>query len=743
MIGTRTIWIKAKTMKHTKQKTTHFLALLMIMALCLPLHAIASNSEELERYTNVKLVAEKNAVSPGETITIATEINLAPHWHIYWENPGDSGLPVTIKWDAPEGFEISDIDWPTPDKISYEILVNYGYYNQAILLQSIKLPETLPEGKIALTAEIDMLVCKEICIPESETVSINLNDPDNLNEQNPDYIQAAKTKNPPPIKGQFDYHEEEGALHLSLSPEDHTILNNATANNLEFFPLDWGIINHIAVPNVTIESGQVTIAHERGSQSLAEIKELKGLLVIKGDIGENKGFQITAQPKDKAQSPAVNINQGNVTETAPEDTKSVQPENKETKKITWFSAIYLALFGGIILNLMPCVFPVLSMKALSLAKMGDKEQSTARMHGIAYTLGIIISFLIIGGILIILKEAGAAIGWGFQLQSPIVIALLAYLLFAISLNLIGFFEFNFGLGNTGQKLTQGSSLSSSFFTGTLATIVATPCTAPFMGAAMGYAITQPPIVSLTVFAAIGLGLALPYLLLSFIPQTRTLLPKPGAWMNTFKQFLAFPMLASTIWLIWVLNQQSGSYGVLLILLGMLAISFSVWLAHIKTTGAKKKITHTLIVIFLLLPILSLAYIESSVLQKTQEASIDGKTFGAQFSPESLSKHLKGDQPIFVEMTAAWCITCKINHTVAINTNATKRLFRENNVQFLIGDWTNKDDTITKYLASFDRNGVPLYVFYGARDKITKKRPKPKILPQVLTPRIVKEMIEEK
>ena len=679
--------------------------------------------EELERYAEATIIAERTAIHPADEITLAIDIKLAPHWHVYWKNPGDSGLPVRIEWDAPEGFEIGDIQWPTPDKISYDILVNYGYYNQTVLLQTLKTPDTLPEGKITLTATVNMLVCNDICIPETSTVSIDLNNPDDLDTDNSALIQDAYSKIAKPINGAFLYSDSEKILHLSLTPEDRTLLNEATTENLEFFPLDWGIINHLAMPNVQIEDGVIAIDHERGDQAFTEITEMKGLLVIKGEQGQNQGFAITALPEKSANTPAVTINKNNV-ETAPV-TKDIQ-----ASKTTWFSALYLALFGGLILNLMPCVFPILSMKALSLVKMNDKENKEARTHGLAYTFGVVLSFLAIGGILLILKEAGTVVGWGFQLQNPMIVGILAYLLFVIGLNLIGFFEFKSSFGNVGNKLTQGHSLSSSFFTGTLATVVATPCTAPFMGAAMGFALTQPAFVSMSIFAALGFGLALPYLVLSYVPQFRRILPKPGAWMDVFKQFLSFPIFASSIWLIWVLSQQSGSYGVLLVLLGMLAIAFCVWLSHLKSKGIARRLTGTLFVLCMFLPIFSLSYIKDT--HQNASSSQKAYNFGEPFSPEKLSELLEGDEPVFVEMTAAWCITCKVNHAIAINIDATKTLFEENNVQYLIGDWTSNDDTITQYLQAFGRNGVPIYVFYGKRDINTGKRPEAELLPQVLT-----------
>ncbi len=683
-----------------------------------------NNSSASEQYTSVKLIPEQNFITPDSQITVAIEITLAPDWHVYWENPGDSGLPAMIEWEAPEGFEFSDISWPVPSKISYGILSSYGYYDKVMLLQTLKIPETLPKGTITLNTAIDMLVCNEICIPEKHRISIELNNAGDPNIDNSEYIKSAQSKLPKEIEGDFKYFEENNILNISLKLQDISILDGVSKDDISFFPIDWDVINNVAEPSVKIENNQITISHERGGKDLTKVSSLPGLLIIKEGERSNKGFFVAAQQ---------------VESLLKAEPLSLPKEDKRygsLNKITWLSAILFAVLGGLILNLMPCVFPILSMKALSLVKMNEKENKMARLHGIAYTLGVVLSFIAVGVILMILKEAGTVIGWGFQLQNPVVIAVLAYLLFAIGLNLIGFFEFGFGLnGNIGNKLTQGKSLSSSFFTGTLATIVATPCTAPFMGVAMGFALIQPPLIGISVFAALGFGLALPYLILSCVPYFRKALPKPGAWMNIFRQFLAFPMFASSIWLIWVLSQQSGSYGVLLVLLGMLAIAFCVWLSHLKSRGTAKNLTTMLLALFLLLPFFSLFYIKTTIEEKEHIYS-----FGMQFSQEKLSELLLKDDPVFVEMTAAWCITCKANHALAIDIESTRQLFKEQNVQYLIGDWTNKDDKITEYLSKFGRNGVPLYIFYPKRDKQTGKRPDPIVLPQILTPAIIDKII---
>ena len=335
-----------------------------------------------------------------------------------------------------------------------------------------------------------------------------------------------------------------------------------------------------------------------------------------------------------------------------------------------------------------------------------------------------------------LKAGGATIGWGFQLQNPLIVGGLAYLLFIIGLNLAGFFEFSNKFGNMGQSLAAKQGLSGSFFTGVLATLVATPCTAPFMAGAIGYALVQPAYVGLTVFAALGFGLALPYLALSVFPAFQKLLPKPGAWMDVFKQLLSFPMFGAALWLGWVLGIQTGADGMVSILIGMVLISFAIWMLKHKP---KDTFWRNFVFVFVLIAFFGSFLVMPKIIKPI--AMTDAShVFGETYNPEKLSAVLSHDDPVFVEMTAAWCITCKINHRVAINVDSTKELFAKENVRFLIGDWTNEDPKITKFLESYGRNGVPLYVFYGARDPATGERPEAVVLPQVLTPSIVKSYI---
>lgn len=686
-------------MTYIESMMRHILILLTLLFLAPAVHAADEGP-----YVQIRLVPEHGHIKPGEEIWIAVEQSIASGWHTYWKNPGDSGASPIVKWTLPEGFAAGEIEWPVPHKLPYGPLLNYGYENSAILLQKLKAPASLPEGPITLKADIDVLVCQEICIPETGTYSLVLNGSENELEDNSAWISTAVTKLPKEETWSATYHED----------GEHFVLQIPTAGieNAVFIPEDWGLIANPATPEISSDEKSLTIRQKRGERAFKEFADIRGLLTYEKD-GAHKSSYFYAQKGNAAPVTAP------ATETPPRTTNLLQ-------------ALILAVLGGLVLNLMPCVFPVLSIKALGLVRTAEKSPALAKLHGLAYTAGVLASFIAIAALLLALKAAGSQIGWGFQLQSPEIVTVLAWLLFIIGLNLSGVFDIGNHFGNVGQRLTQGGSPVHSFFTGVLATLVATPCTAPFMGVALGFALVQPAAISLLIFAALGFGLALPYLALSFLPALQHIMPKPGAWMETFRQLLAFPMYASSAWLVWVLSQQSGSMGVFAALMGVVLIGFGVWLLRHSPEGKTwRYIVRILAILSFLFAILMIPSTQSS--QST--ASTD---MGQIWSQQKLDEVLSGDKPIFVEMTAAWCITCKLNHAVAINTNSTRRLFADHNVEYLVGDWTNQDPAITGYLASFGRSGVPLYVYYAPRKN--GARPEAILLPQILTPGIVAQAI---
>lgn len=679
-----------------------FICLFVLMAL-MPLRAEAQQDGRF--LVSLDMLADRDVAVAGETITLGIRQNIEPDWHTYWLNAGDSGEGLTVSWqDLPQGVTIGPMQYPAPEKIFYDPLMNYGYHGSPIYLFDVTLPDVIDTDVLTFKAETMWLVCNEICIPEEATISLTMRVGAQSRPVHAALFNAARNSIPEKVKWDATLSQNADTSTLTVTiPHDADI----DFSQIDLFPYEWGIIANAAKAATSFDPDTriLTVSQAIGDRNKAAVTALNTTdFVIKTP---QKSFQVTAKT--------------NVLAVSAEPT----PQNL-------MIILAFALLGGLILNLMPCVFPVLSMKALSLVKLSDKERRHAQSSGLAYTFGIILSFIAIAAMLIGLKSAGESIGWGFQLQNPMIITALALLLFVIGLNLSGWFDIKSRFVNLGGRLTQGNNLKASFFTGVLATLVATPCSAPFMASAIGFAMTQNAVVALIVFAVLGFGLALPYLVLCFIPATQKLLPKPGAWMDTFRQFLAFPMFASAIWLVWVLGHQTGSAGILYALSAMLAVTFIIWLGK---KGASKIVTVILAVLVIGSFIIALPMIQPVDTSTPQSAQV--------FSQSKLDDILRNNpqQPVFVNMTASWCITCLVNERVALSTDDTKALFKAHDVIYMKGDWTNRNQEITQFLEQFDRNGVPLYVYYGPAGA-DGQRPKARILPQILTPSIVKSAIED-
>ncbi len=688
----------------------------LILALgCLALLSTGlSNTSYAQADKNVaiRLLPEKTAVKDGDTITVGIQQIIRPGWHTYWANPGDSGAVIRVKWSGARKIEAAPMQWPIPKRLPMGPLMNFGYEDEVTLLQDITIPNAGSEQTI--TADIELLVCDEICIPETHQASFTINGNE---EPVPAAVELARTKLPIDMGWQTTMAEQDGNLVVTIATDTPNAFNKL--RSIELYPEEWGLISNPEKTSAKKDEGHLVLTHKRGERDLSDAPISNLLVVYEDAAGTRKAVRVSGVTGD----------------AVPVEKASIAQETGGFVK-----AILFALLGGLILNLMPCVFPVLSMKALSLVKLKDKELSKARMNGIAYTVGILACFTVIAGILLLLKAGGAQVGWGFQLQHPAIILFLAYLFFTLGLNLIGFFEINFKFVNAGQSLTQKTGMTGSFFTGVLATLVATPCTAPFMGVAMGYALTQPAYVSLLIFLALGFGLALPYLALTFSPALRHILPKPGAWMETFKQFLAFPMFASACWLLWVLSQQISHMGQLFALLGMLAIALGVWLLR-KQPARKEARLAVLVLAFLTFGFVFSTFltVQQDEAQTAEQIALEAEDNWEGFTRAKLDDYLKGNDPIFVNMTAAWCITCKVNEKVALAIDSTRNLFEQKNVRYLKGDWTNQNPEITNFLEEYGRSGVPIYVYYGPRME-GGARPEPVVLPQILTPGIVEDTI---
>lgn len=669
--------------------------------------ATAKQSESVDTGKVVaSIVSSHDSVAPGQDFYIALHTVLDEGWHTYWRNPGDSGEPVQISWELPEGVIAGEINWPLPRPIPTGPIVNYGFEGTPLFPVKFTVSPNVELGSdLTITSNFYYLVCEEICIPEqgSASLSVAVGDPIEDARWSAE-IEAALSEIP--IRGSIEGAIEKSGEKVTLSFSN---LPKGDFSNAYFFPYDQGVLGH--------SSPQIVTRGETGLR-LSSTPEFLWNDVLpesfQGVLTYEQGGQLKGTVVDLAVGQSLDIG-------------PVMASNAAIGGVTLWTAIIGALIGGLILNLMPCVFPVISMKALSIAKTAHGERSTIRREAWLYTAGVLATFLLLTVLLLALKAGGTETGWGFQLQSPKVVAALAVLLFVIGLNLLGVFEIGGGLQNAGQSLTQNSGAAGSFFTGALAVIVATPCTAPLMAGAVGYALASPAIVTLVVFMALGLGFALPFLVIAYVPGVLSKLPKPGPWMARFKEILSFPMFAAAIWLVWVLSLQAGEGGVLLVLSAMLAVTFAIWCFKRKSIIAMA-IGGVSILAAIAMP-LSIASAVGT------DGVVATKLNGEAWSPARVAELQAEGRPIFVDFTAAWCVTCKVNEKLVLNTKKTQELFEETNTAFLIADWTNKNDEIAAELAKYGRAGVPLYLVYS-NNSVT-----PAILPQTLTHDLIRRELK--
>lgn len=686
----------------------------LLAAVTSPAHATGPVATD---HVRAELVAGAEAVRPGETIRIGIRKQIIPHWHTYWLNPGDSGLATTAEWTLPDGAVAGDILWPAPDRIAVGPLMNYGYEGEVTLLTDIAVPAYAPVGgSFPIRATVDWLVCEEICIPEQVELGLDLPVVAAGADAGPAHpaIAAAEARLPVDSPWTARFEASGDTLRLAL---DAAGLRRESIEDIWFYPNEWGVIAHAAPQQLSVEADRIVLRMTPGDAFQPTLASLDGVLVVK----ERAGGQLLTQA---------------LTVSASAGTVAGASGSVAGLSIGVGTALLFALLGGLILNLMPCVFPVLSMKALALVEQAGKQPAQVRLHGLAYTGGILLSFLALAGLLAALKAGGTAVGWGFQFQSPIFVLLLAYLLFAVGLSLSGVFTIGGSVAGVGANLAARGGYAGSFFTGVLAAIVATPCTAPFMGVAIGFALAASLPVLFAVFLALGLGLALPYVALSVWPPLLRLLPKPGLWMERFKQFLAFPMYGAAIWLVWVLSLQAGAEGVLTALGGMLLIGFAAWLYDVTrmSGGNARRIGGGLAALALVSAIgwgIAAGSQAAPRTPATAEAGATETTPWESYSRQKFEALRAEGRPVFLNFTAAWCITCLVNERVALNRPDVAEAFQTGDVTYLKGDWTNQDAEITAKLEEFGRSGVPLYVFYPAgRDS------QPVVLPQLLTVDIV-------
>ncbi|MFT4046224.1 MAG: protein-disulfide reductase DsbD family protein [Solimonas sp.] len=697
------------------------LLLLLCLLIAAPLaDAAAVRTDQIE----AELVAERTALLAGQTNWVALRIKPVAGWHVYWRNPGDSGIPTKLEWALPRGIAAGDIVWPYPGTERLGDLVNYGYGDEVLHLVPLTVAADA-RGTQKLAATAKWLVCKDICIPGSAELTLEL--PVAADAKADPRWQAAFAKARAAVPRVVAWPAQFAVDHdtVSLQIRDAALQG---AERTAFFPYASDLVNHAADQRVSVDGDTLRLSQAASAYFVETPKTVDGVLVVTRG-SQTQAYEITAQPGPVA---AVADNG-----TAPAATHAAAPESAAVggpplaaqdsggAPLSLITALLFALLGGLILNLMPCVFPVLSLKALSLARAGREGQ---RAQALAYSAGVVASCLAIAVAILVLQRVGKVAGWGFQLQSPLIVGALAYLLFALGLSLSGVAAFGTRLMNLGQSLAEKPGLAGAFFTGVLAVVVASPCTGPFMGAAIGYAVLQPPAITLAVFAALGLGLALPFLVIGFVPAAARLLPKPGAWMERFKQLMAFPLYLSVVWLVWVLARQLDAGAAAQLMVGLVLIAFVLWLWTSRGIVA--------VLAKLAAAALAVALLVNLPARGEPRGTAPGATALAA-EPWSAQRvaELRGEgRTVFVDFTADWCLSCKVNERVALRAAKVEQRFRDAGVAVLVADWTNADPAITAELARFGRNGVPLYLVYVRGGE-------PQILPQLLTPEMVARAIE--
>jgi thiol:disulfide interchange protein len=661
-------------------------------------------------HVTVQLVSARDVIHPGDSLQAGLYFKMDKGWHVYWSNAGDSGEPPKIKWTLPDGLIADAMQYPTPQRLPLGPLMDYGYESEVVFPILLHGADSLKVGSSPdASAKVNWLVCRETCIPGKAELKLPITvtgagTPGKVLEQA--LIQSWQQKLPQPLAS-----DAKASFSATATSFKVVLLTGRSESSAQFFPYDEGQIDNAAKQKLTPLKHGIEI----------EIKRDENLKTVPATLHGLVGFP-------DGRSYDVQFPQG-----AAAVGESASAGFEEVLKIAG-----LAFLGGIILNLMPCVFPVLFIKGLALVQSSGEERSRMRAHGVVYTLGIIASFWAVVAVLLGLRAGGRQFGWGFQFQSPEFVAVMALLLFFLALSLAGMFEIGLTLTSAGSGLASKQGYSGSFFTGVLAMVVATPCTAPFMGAAIGFALAQSAGVTFAIFTSLALGLAAPYMLLSFNPAWTRLLPRPGAWMEVLKQATAVPIFATVIWLIWLFAQSAGVNALLGLLGGFLLLAIAGWV--LGRWPAKRFASAIAVIVGLLavaLPIYAAQKYGSVADTVTNKAAVQGPSSWQPFTPQLVESYRAQGKPVFVDFTASWCLSCQVNERVVLDREDVQKRLHESGIELVRADWTRHDEVIAQTLAGLGRSGVPTYVLYSGAAGAT-----PKILPEVLTPGIVFDALDE-
>ncbi len=707
----------------------------------LPLENSSQDQQELPGDpAQFQLIAEENSFQADKSLSVAIKMTIADGWHSYWKNPGEMGMPIKINWTLPEGFAVTELQWPTPTRFEQNGVIGYGYESEIIFLADIIPPKNLAVGESStIEATAQWLACSDAtCLPGESQISLKIPHDAGSKSSNTQ-IQDQDTKNlfsnartSSPKKGNTD-------TNIKVLSSNKLIIiqldNSLTpCKKVTFFPESKQIIDESSQAVHTPSGDKLNCASiVLKENDSSKATTLKGVLVLENDTTieawdidlpiERDAKDQLVGIADKLKLPSQQTQEISTTETSPE--------------MSFPLAFLFAFLGGLMLNLMPCVLPVVSLKILSFVKMASQSRKITFQLGLAFFFGVIASFWVLGGVLLLLQSYGHSIGWGFQLQEPLFVAFLAALLLLSALSFFGVFEIGTSLTSIAGQAQQNikakkSALFSSFCSGILATAVATPCTGPLLGAPIALAVSLSPILAMLIFTALGAGMALPYLLLAAYPSLLRFIPKPGAWMVTFKELMGFIMLATVIWLLWVFQGQAGNVGLFILLFALLILAFGVWIYGRWCTAICSKLSRYIGTA------LTLTCVGISFYALTAATTIesDENSSWEAYSPERVEALKKQGTPVLIDFTAKWCGICQFNHIVLSNSNVTKKL-SDHKVVKMKADWTSKDPTITKALHAFGRNGVPLYILTGKNHDDAFS-----ILPQVLTPGIVIDHLNE-
>ncbi len=667
-----------------------------LLVLLLLLAGWAGANVVKDAHVEAELVSEQDALIPGQATWVALRTKIEPHWHTYWVNPGESGLPVSLTWKLPPGFVAGPLQYPLPQKLDVAGIMAYVFEGDVLLPVQLQVPADLKPGtKVKLQASAEWLACAQVCVPGSADLELEL--PVAESSASTKWInafqaarQALPQSQPPP----------QAAASWSGPTMLLTFALPAPPDKVFFAPLKSDIIKDAAEQPLKKGANLYTLTLTPAEGKKPE--KLEGVLVVESGGGKT-GYTLDL-PLVAAAAPPVS-------------------------PVTLLPTLLGAFVGGLILNLMPCVFPVLSLKVMGVVEQSGEDHSKPWMHGLVFTGGVLICFWLLVGALLGFRHSGQSLGWGFQLQSPIFVAGMACLFFLIGLNLLGVFEVGEDLTRLGDLAQGKTGYAGSFWSGALATIVATPCSAPFMGSAVGIALGQSDLYAFLIFTCLGLGMAFPYLLLVSVPGLLRFVPRPGAWMVTFKQAMAFPMMATVAWLTWVLAEHGADY-VLVLMLSLVGLGLAGWILgrwgfdmDARTAQVSRVSSGVLGAFVLVLCVLSLNSLATA------------PVLWQPYSQEKLEAARAEGRPVFVDFTAAWCLSCQANEKLVLSRDDVKKAFADANVLLLKADWTKKDDAITKALAAFQRSSVPLYVLYP-------KQGEPEVLPEVITPGIVMDALKK-